>query len=92
MTKQELIKTVALQCNMTQELAGDAVDAVMGAIKDAVVKEGRFMFPGFGTFKRVQRAACERPNPQNREKKIKVPAHKTIKFKPAPVFKDVVNG
>lgn len=92
MTKPELVKAVARKVGITRELAEEAINHTMKLIAFAIKKEGRFEFSGFGVFKKVRRAACSRPNPQDRDQKINVPAHNTVKFKPAPVLKASVNA
>jgi len=88
MTKAELIDKVA-------EIAGDAaskkavaeiVDATFEALGDGI-REGRFSYPGFGTFTVKERAAREGRNPKTGDK-IQIAASKTIGFKPAPKLKD----
>ncbi|MBI1822553.1 MAG: HU family DNA-binding protein [Nitrospirae bacterium] len=51
-----------------------------------IKKNGRFSFPGFGTFTVRARAARKGRNPQTGET-IKIKASKSIKFKAAPSLK-----
>ena len=73
MTKAELVNHVA-------ETKG------LEVTKKAVRKEHRFAYPGFGTFSIRTRRARMGVNPQTK-KPIKIPATKTVGFKPAPSFK-----
>jgi DNA-binding protein HU-beta len=91
MTKPELVKKVAAVVGISQAKAEEAVNATMGFIAEAVEMTGRFEFAGFGVFKKVKRAACQKFNPQNPAQKVLVPAHNTVKFKPAPALKARVN-
>jgi nucleoid DNA-binding protein len=90
MTKPELIKTVASVTGLTQVDAENAITCTMGWIAEAIAEDGRFEYPSFGVFKKVTRKACERPNPQDRSKKIKCPAWNTVTFRPAPALKELV--
>jgi nucleoid DNA-binding protein len=90
MTKPELIKAVSQWAGITQVEAESIVGRAITLIADAIRHEGRFAYPDFGTFKKVIRKACERPNPQDRSKKVKCPAWNTVTFKPAPALKELV--
>lgn len=92
MTKAEMIGFMAEAAEISKKAAGLALDAVVQAVKDSVVQDGRVEIPGLGVFKQVTRAACERPNPQKRGEKVQIAEHQTVRFKPAPTFKEAVNG
>lgn len=64
------------------EIVGETFAAMAKGIK----KNGRFSFPGFGTFTVRARAARKGRNPQTGET-IKIKASKSIKFKAAPSLK-----
>ncbi|MBU6160286.1 MAG: HU family DNA-binding protein [Myxococcales bacterium] len=51
------------------------------------IREGRFSYPGFGTFSVKERAAREGRNPKSKEK-IQIAASKSVGFKPAAKLKD----
>ena len=89
MTKADLIQAVAAQGKgMTKKGAAELVDTLFGTIGKAVKKEGRFSYPGFGTWTVRSRKARKGRNPQTgQENKIK--ASKTVGFKPA---KELKNG
>ena len=63
MTKADLIQTVAAH-GMTKKAAGEMVDALFATIGKTIKKEGRFFFPGFGTWTVRQRKARKGRNPQ----------------------------
>ena len=87
MTKADLIDSVhATADGLSKKAVGELVDATFGALAGAV-REGRFSYPGFGTITVKNNAAREGRNPQTGAK-IKIPASKTVRFKPAPKFKD----
>jgi DNA-binding protein HU-beta len=81
MTKADLIQSVADQ-GMTKKAAAEMVDALFGTIGKAIKKEGRFSYPGFGTWTVRQRMARKGRNPQTGAE-IKIKASRTVGFKPA---------
>ena len=87
MTKAELIDNVhkAISGRSKKETAG-IVQATFDALAKAI-KEGRFSYPGFGTFNVKQRAERQGRNPRTGQP-ITIPASKTVSFKAAPKFKD----
>ncbi len=87
MTKADLIQTVAAH-GMTKKAAGEMVDALFATIGKTIKKDGRFFYPGFGTWTVRQRKARKGRNPQTGEE-IKIKASKTVGFKPA---KELKNG
>ncbi len=90
MTKAELIdKIYGLQFDLTKKEAEQVVTAVFEAIRDEVADNGRFSFPGFGTFTTRTRQARTGRNPRTGGT-IKIAASKTVGFKPAPKFKDAL--
>lgn len=88
MTKQELIDILQKQSgeNLTKKACGELIDELFGQIANAVKKEGRFSYPGFGTFSLRKRKARAGRNPQTGEA-IKIKASKTIGFRPAAILK-----
>jgi DNA-binding protein HU-beta len=92
MTKAELIdavhETVGLP-GVTKKTTGELVDTLFGVLKENIAQDGRFSFPGFGTFTVKERAARTGRNPRTNET-IQIPGGKTVGFKPAPAFKDAL--
>jgi DNA-binding protein HU-beta len=88
MTKADLIDAVAEAAGegLSKKAVGEIVDATMDALKDAV-REGRFSYPGFGTFSVKEAPAREGRNPRSGET-IQIAASKRVNFKAAPKFKD----
>jgi DNA-binding protein HU-beta len=87
MTKAELINKVAGGGDgMSKKGVEKIVDTVFAAMTQAISKEGRFAYPGFGTFTVKKRAARMGRNPQTGQS-IKIPASKSVGFKAAPAFK-----
>ncbi|MDZ7333223.1 MAG: HU family DNA-binding protein [candidate division KSB1 bacterium] len=90
MTKADLIDKVAeVEGIPSKKVAGEAVDAVFHALKDALVKGDSFTYQGFGTFKVQQYAARSGVNLKTK-KKIQIPATKRPKFVPSKTLKDAV--
>ena len=90
MTKAELVDKVheAAGDGMSKKAVGEIVEATFDALAGAI-GEGRFSYPGFGTFTVKERAAREGRNPRTGDT-IKIAASKTVGFKPAPKMKDAL--
>ena len=95
MTKAELIEKIAKQKaikgEVTKKAVGIVVDTLFTEMKRSVAKDGRFAYPGFGTFEKRKRKARKGINPQTR-KPIKIPATQTVAFRPATALKQAVGG
>ena len=92
MTKAELIENVHGRAteggnSLTKKQTGELVDIVFNVLGEAIRKDDRFTYPGFGTFTVKERKAREGRNPRTGDP-IQIPASKTVSFKPAPKFKD----
>lgn len=89
MTKQQLIDRVVegSHVSLSKKNAGEVLDALFGQVGRAVCEDGRFVWPGFGTFKVKERAARQGRNPRTGEP-MDVKASKTVGFKPAPALRD----
>ena len=86
MTKADLIQGVAASHHLTKKAAGEMVDSLFVTIGKTIKKEGRFFYPGFGTWTVRQRKARKGRNPQTGAE-IKIKASKTVGFKPAKELK-----
>lgn len=91
MNKQELITAISEQAGLTKADAGKALEALTGAIADAMKKGDKVQLVGFGTFDTVKKAAREGKNPATGAK-IKIPACVAPKFKAGKALKDMVNS
>ena len=89
MTKQELISKVASDAGLTKAKAEVAVKALKEAIITAIQEKGKFTLYDFGTFKIVERQA--RTMNSFGKGTVAVSAHNTVKFKPSPSLKEMVN-
>jgi DNA-binding protein HU-beta len=88
MNKGELINAVAAS-GLSKKDAGIAVDAVFGAIGDALAKGESVQLIGFGSFSVKERAAREGRNPRTGEI-VKIKASKAPAFKAGKALKDKV--
>jgi DNA-binding protein HU-beta len=91
MNKSELIDAVSAQTQASKAQTGDALDAIIGAITNAVTKGEAVQLIGFGSFSTGNRAARTGRNPKTGEA-ITIPAAKTVKFTAGKAFKDAVNS
>lgn len=82
MNKSELIKSVAEQTSVTQEMVKKVINATFEIIEKATMEEGRVAIAEFGVFKKHESAARTGRNPQT-GKSIDIPAKTTMKFKPS---------
>jgi DNA-binding protein HU-beta len=91
MTKAELLDAVAKRAGVTKADAEKVLDSFFAEAADAAKGMGSVSWPGFGKFSGVQRAARTVANPQDRTKKVKVPASVAIRFTPSTVLKKELN-
>jgi len=88
MTKAELIDRVHASFEeLTRKQAGELVHAVFETIGASVRRDGRFTYPGFGTFILKKRMGRKGRNPQTGTP-LTIRASRTVTFKPAPAFKE----
>ncbi|GGX30157.1 DNA-binding protein HU-beta [Undibacterium squillarum] len=90
MNKTELIDHIAKTADISKAASARALDALVGAIKTTLKKNGTVTLVGFGTFSVGKRAARTGRNPQTGAA-IKIKAAKVPKFKPGKALKDAVN-
>ena len=90
MNKAELIDAIATQGGLSKAQAGQALDATIGAISDALKAGETVTLVGFGTFSVKERAARSGRNPKTGET-IKIAATKVPGFKAGKGLKDAVN-
>ena len=80
MNKTELVEKIAAGAGITKVDAKKALDAAIGAVKEALIAGDKVALIGFGTFSIAERPAREGINPATKEK-IKIAAKKIAKFK-----------
>lgn len=91
MNKAELVDAVASKTGASKAKTAEMLDALMGAVKDALAKQESVQLIGFGTFAVSERAAREGRNPAT-GKTIKIDAKKVVKFKVGKALSDTVAG
>lgn len=87
MTKSELIGVIQKKHkDLSQAAIEEIVDTAFTTLSSGIKKDGRFAYPGFGTFTVRNRKARKGRNPKTGET-LNIKASKTVGFKPAPVLK-----
>ena len=90
MTKNDLIDLItAKQEGLTKKAGSEILDSLFAAMATTIKSDEKFTYPGFGTFVVRNRKARDGIDPRTRAK-IKIPASKTVGFKPAKAFKDTL--
>ncbi|MBX6352660.1 MAG: HU family DNA-binding protein [Thermoflavifilum sp.] len=88
MNKNDLISKVAEATGLKKKDAEAAVNAVFGAIEDALKSGDKVQIIGFGTFETRKRAARSGRNPQTGEA-ITIPESTVPAFKPGNKLKEL---
>ena len=91
MTKAELIADISKRADSTKADAERFLNATLEAVQKALSGGDGIPLIGFGTFSVVKRAARQGRNPRDPNKKINIPASKTVKFKVGSKLKAAVN-
>lgn len=90
MNKADLINATAASTGLSKKDSEKAVNTVIDAITDALVKGDKVQLVGFGVFEVKSRAARTGRNPRTKEV-IEIPASKIPQFKPGKALKDAVS-
>jgi DNA-binding protein HU-beta len=90
-TKSEFVDQVSANSGLSKKDAGDAVDAVLQTIEDALKRGSEVTFSGFGKFHVADRSAREGRNPSTGEK-IQIAASRVPRFTPGSGLKKSVKG
>ena len=90
MNKTELIAAVVEKTQLTKKDAEKVVNAVFGAVTEAVAKGEKVQIVGFGTFELRERAERVGRNPRTGEE-MTIAASKQPVFKAGKAFKDIVS-
>jgi DNA-binding protein HU-beta len=91
-TKQEFVDAVAQKSGLNRREAGQAVDAVLDTIQDALKRRDSINFTGFGKFATSDRKARMGVNPRNPGEKVHIPAATVPKFTAGSALKQAVRG
>lgn len=91
MTKNDLVKELAVSEKLTITTATKAVDGVIRVIKESLAKGEDVTLRGFGTLAVVK---CAEKTARNLTTgaPIRVPAHKAVKFKTSKELKETLNN
>ena len=92
MTKQEFVDAVAQKSGLNRREAGQAVDAVLETITEALRRRDSVAFTGFGKFATSERKARMGVNPRNPSQKVHIPAATVPKFTAGSSLKQTVRG
>jgi DNA-binding protein HU-beta len=90
-TKQDFVDAVADRAGMSKRDAGDAVEAVLDTITDALSKGDSITFTGFGKFSTSARAARQGVNPRTGER-VHIAATTVPKFSAGSALKSAVKS
>jgi DNA-binding protein HU-beta len=88
--RTELAEAVAGKTGLDRKHSEQAVEAVTESIIAEIRAGNRVSVFGFGSFEPRSRAARTARNPQT-QAIVKVPASKSVAFKPASAFKEALN-
>ena len=91
MTKSEFVDQVASKASLGKKEAGEAVDAVLDVIEDALKRGSDVTFSGFGKFHVAERGARQGVHPRTGEP-IQIAASKVPRFTAGSSLKKSVNG
>ena len=89
MNRVDLISAVAAEVDLPKNKAGEAVDAVFGAIQAALKQGQEVRLAGFGTFATANRKATTGRNPRTGEQ-IQIGESTSVRFKAGKSLKDAV--
>jgi DNA-binding protein HU-beta len=91
-TKQEFVDAVAQKSGLNRREAGQAVDAVLETITEALRQRDSVAFTGFGKFTTSERKERMGVNPRNPSQKVHIPAATVPKFTAGSSLKQTVRG
>jgi len=91
-TKQEFVDRVASKSGLSKRDAGNAVDAFLDSITEALQRGDTVSFTGFGKFSTQHRAARMGVNPRNPGQKVHIAAATVPKFSAGSALKSAVKG
>ena len=89
MTKAEMVERIAKDAAITKAAAEKALGAFLGGVTDALKREDKVTFVGFGSFGVIKKKARTGRNPQTGAA-IKIKAKKVAKFKAGAILSSKV--
>jgi DNA-binding protein HU-beta len=90
MNKTELVQSLAAATEQSQAAAARSLEAFIRIVSDELAKGGEVTIPGFGSFKKADRAERAGRNPQTGEA-MTIAASSSVKFVPGSALKAAVN-
>jgi integration host factor subunit alpha len=90
MTKEDIIKNVWTELNISNKQARDVVETVFNTLKDVLAKGDQVEIRGFGKFVIREKNARVGRNPRTGEE-ARITARKVVTFKPSKIFRNIVN-
>jgi DNA-binding protein HU-beta len=90
-TKSEFVDQVASRASLGKKEAGDAVDAVLDTIQEALQRGSDVTFSGFGKFHVAQRGARQGVHPRTGQP-IQIAASRVPRFSAGSGLKKAVKG
>ena len=90
MTKADIIKLAASECNISKKDSEQVVNKVFELIERGLKENDKVNIAGFGIFSVKERAERKGINPRTKEE-ITIAASKNATFKPSKTLKDGLN-
>jgi nucleoid DNA-binding protein len=88
--RQELIKRIAREADISQKQAQVALEATLASVREALQSGDEVRLVGFGSFKVRQSAARQGVNPRT-GRRIEVPAKERVRFSPGKELSEAVS-
>lgn len=90
MTKHELVSEMSRELGITQKKCGETLNVMLEEIVRTLEIGGKYVQPGFGTFKTADVKERVGRNPAT-GKKMLYPKKRRLRFKVSDVLKDEIN-
>lgn len=90
MTKHDLVNELSAELGITKKLCNETLDVMVEEIVRALETGGKYMQPGFGTFKTADSNPRIRRNPATGRKML-YPKKRRLKFRVSETLKDEIN-
>jgi DNA-binding protein HU-beta len=91
MNKTELVQSLASATEQSQAAAARSMEAFIKIVSEELAQGGEVVIPGFGSFKRAERAERQGRNPQTGAA-MTIGASTSVKFVPGAALKSAMNA
>ena len=91
MNKEELVRAVSSQVDLTQDKAAKTISAILSEITQALSKVDKVTLVGFGTFSVTKRSARAGRNPRTGVS-MQIPERNAPKFTPGKELREAVKA